>query len=77
MGERALAPAVGQGEEHGRQRTGATVGELVAHIDLEPAGPGLAAAQRQHWGTQTFIAGLRFDRLSAPWVVDKAMIAAI
>ncbi len=26
-----------------------------------------------HWGTQTFIAGLRWDRLSAPWVIDKAM----
>lgn len=26
-----------------------------------------------HWGTQTFIAGLRCDRLTAPWVVDKAM----
>ena len=26
-----------------------------------------------HWLTQTFIAGLRCDALTAPWVVDKAM----
>lgn len=24
-----------------------------------------------HWGTQTFIAGLRCDELTAPWVIDK------
>jgi hypothetical protein len=48
MRERALAPAVGRSEEHGRRRTGATVGALVAHVGPEPAGPGLAAARRQH-----------------------------
>lgn len=32
-----------------------------------------AKAPFGHWGTQTFIAGLRCDRLSAPWVIDKAM----
>ncbi len=32
-----------------------------------------AKAPFGHWGTQTFIAGLRCDRLSAPWVLDKAM----
>ena len=26
-----------------------------------------------HWGTQTFIAGLRCDGLIAPWVVNKPM----
>jgi transposase len=25
------------------------------------------------WGTQTFIAGLRVDRLTAPWVIEGAM----
>jgi transposase len=32
-----------------------------------------AAAPFGHWGTQTFIAGLRCDGLTAPWIVDKAM----
>jgi len=26
-----------------------------------------------HWGTQTFIAGLRSDGLTAPWVIEKAI----
>ena len=26
-----------------------------------------------HWRTQTFIAGLRIDELSAPWVLDGPM----
>ena len=26
-----------------------------------------------HWGTQTFVAGLKYDSLIAPWVVDAAM----
>ncbi len=26
-----------------------------------------------HWGTQTFIAGLRSDGMTAPWVIDKPM----
>lgn len=26
-----------------------------------------------HWGTQTFIAALRCDELTAPWIVDRAM----
>jgi len=26
-----------------------------------------------HWGTQTFIAALRHDGLSAPWVIDVPM----
>ena len=30
-----------------------------------------ARAPFGHWGTQTFIAGLRCDGLTAPWVVDK------
>lgn len=32
-----------------------------------------ASAPFGHWKTQTFIAGLRCDGLSAPWVVDGAM----
>ena len=30
-----------------------------------------------HWGTQTFIAGLRCNGLTAPWVVDKPVNRAI
>ena len=26
-----------------------------------------------HWGTQTFIAALRHDGLTAPWVIDRPM----
>ncbi|TCT34735.1 transposase [Martelella mediterranea] len=29
-----------------------------------------------HWGTHTFIAALRCDGLSAPWIIDKAMNCA-
>lgn len=36
-----------------------------------------AKAPFGHWGTQTFIAGLRCDGLTAPWVVDKPMSRAI
>jgi len=32
-----------------------------------------ASAPFGHWSTQTFIAGLRCDGLSAPWVLDGAM----
>jgi hypothetical protein len=32
-----------------------------------------AQAPFGHWNTQTFIAGLRCDRLTAPWIVDGAM----
>src|SRR5262245_44538014 len=32
-----------------------------------------AAAPFGHWATQTFIAGLRCDGLTAPWVVDQPM----
>jgi transposase len=31
------------------------------------------AAPAGHWQTMTFIAGLRADRLTAPWCVDQAM----
>jgi transposase len=34
------------------------------YVDSAPAG---------HWKTLTFIAGLRADRLTAPWCVDQAM----
>jgi transposase len=36
-----------------------------------------AKAPFGHWGAQTFIAGLRCDGLTAPWVVDKPMNRAI
>jgi transposase len=36
-----------------------------------------AKAPFGHWGTQTFIAGLRCGGLTAPWVVDKPMTRAI
>ena len=36
-----------------------------------------AKAPFGHWGTQTFIAGLRGDGLIAPWVVDRPMNRAI
>jgi hypothetical protein len=26
-----------------------------------------------HWGTQTFIAALRYDGLTAPWIIDAPM----
>lgn len=32
-----------------------------------------ASAPFGRWGTQTFIAGLRSDRLTAPWVIEGAM----
>ena len=32
-----------------------------------------ASAPFGHWGTQTFIAALRCDGLTAPWLIDKAM----
>lgn len=32
-----------------------------------------AAVPHGHWKTTTFIAGLRADRLIAPWVIDGAM----
>lgn len=36
-----------------------------------------AKAPFGHWRTQTFIAGLRWDGLTAPWVVDQPMNRAI
>jgi len=32
-----------------------------------------ARAPFGHWGTQTFIAGLRCDSLIAPWIIDRPM----
>lgn len=37
----------------------------------------LADAPFGHWGSQTFVAGLRCDELIAPWVIDGAMNRAI
>lgn len=36
-----------------------------------------AEAPFGHWKTQTFIAGLRHDGLTAPWVIDGAMNRAM
>jgi len=36
-----------------------------------------AKAPFGHWKTQTFIAGLRCDGLTAPWVIDQPMSRAI
>lgn len=33
----------------------------------------IADAPFGHWGTQTFIAGLRCHGITAPWVIDKAI----
>jgi transposase len=32
-----------------------------------------ASAPFGHWGTQTFIAALRCDGLTAPWIIDRPM----
>jgi transposase len=37
----------------------------------------VAAIPHGHWKTVTFIAGLRHDRLTAPWVIDGPMNADI
>lgn len=36
-----------------------------------------ARAPFGHWRTQTFIAGLRCDGLTAPWIIDTPMTKAI
>lgn len=36
-----------------------------------------ARAPFGHWRTQTFIAALRCDRLTAPWVIDRPMNRAV
>lgn len=36
-----------------------------------------ARAPFGHWKTQTFIAGLRCDELTAPWIIDGAMTREI
>jgi transposase len=36
-----------------------------------------ASAPFGHWGTQTFIAALRCDGLTAPWVIDQPMNRAL
>lgn len=33
----------------------------------------VASLPHGHWHTSTFIAGLRHDRVDAPWVLDRAM----
>lgn len=36
-----------------------------------------ASAPFGHWATQTFIAALRYDGLTAPWIVDRPMNKSI
>jgi transposase len=43
---------------HGRAKKGKKVGASIPH---------------GHWKSLTFIAGLRADRIDAPWVLDRAM----
>jgi transposase len=49
------------------------------HQNDPPARTGAAGSTAQyegpfgHWGTQTFIAALRHDGLTAPWVIDRPM----
>lgn len=48
--------------------------KMVRLRGRSPRGQRLKAnAPFGHWGTQTFIAALRCDGLTAPWVIDKAM----
>ena len=37
----------------------------------------MARAPFGHWGTQTFIAALRCDGLTAPWIIDRPMNRAM
>ena len=37
----------------------------------------MATAPFGHWGTQTFIAALRCDGLTAPWIIKGAMNRAL
>jgi transposase len=48
--------------------------KMVRLRGRSPCGKRLPAdAPFGHWGTQTFIAGLRCNELTAPWVIDKAI----
>ena len=48
--------------------------KMVRHYGRAPLGKRLVAkVPHGHWKTQTFIAGLRIDRLTAPYVIDGAM----
>jgi transposase len=48
--------------------------KMVRRYGRSPRGERLHAdAPFGHWGTQTFIAGLRCSELTAPWVIDKAI----
>ncbi|KFC63893.1 ISSpo6, transposase OrfB [Bosea sp. LC85] len=48
--------------------------KMVRLRGRSPCGERLrASAPFGHWGTQSFIAGLRCRGLTAPWIIDKAM----
>ena len=48
---------------------------MVRHYGRAPRGERLVAkVPHGHWKTMTFIAGLRIDSLTAPYVIDGAMV---
>ena len=52
----------------------ATTTKMTRLRGRAPCGERLVAdAPFGHWGTQTFVAGLRCDELIAPWVINGAM----
>ncbi|GAA0332278.1 hypothetical protein GCM10009087_48120 [Sphingomonas oligophenolica] len=52
----------------------ATTTKMTRLRGRAPKGKRLKArAPFGHWGTQTFIAALRHDGLTAPWIIDAAM----
>jgi hypothetical protein len=44
---------------------------------VEPSGGTVSRIPWGHWKTVTFVAGLRLDGLTAPFVIDYAMNGAI
>jgi hypothetical protein len=53
--------------------TGITTGLLLHYGRAIDGARCIDAAPAGHWKTLTFMAGLRVDRLTAPWCVDQAM----
>ena len=51
--------------------------KMVRHYGRSPCGERLVAkVPHGHWKTMTLVAGLRIDRLTAPYVIDGAMDGA-
>ena len=56
----------------------ATTTKMTRLRGRAPGGQRLRArAPFGHWNTQTFIAGLRCDSLTAPWIIDRPMTKEI